>query len=125
MMAERSLAEDVVKSAAYSSTCWFGRKGDSEMSASRGMWQSAVILLLLIEPSKAWAQKRQIPAPQRDLTIFFDWNSAVISSRNKDVIAQAALNAKNLMDLRGRVEVRGYVDTSYRSGKRHAIGGNG
>ena len=82
------------------------------MSASRGMWQSAVILLLLIEPSAAWAQKRQIPAPQRDFTIFFDWNSAVISARNKDVIAQAALNAKNLMDLRGRVEVRGYVDTS-------------
>ena len=53
------------------------------MSASRGMWQSAVILLLLIEPSEARAQKRQIPAPQRDFMIFFDWNSAVISARNK------------------------------------------
>ncbi len=36
----------------------------------------------------------------------------MISPRDKDLIAQAAMNAKNLMGLQGRVQVRGYVDTS-------------
>jgi OOP family OmpA-OmpF porin len=80
------------------------------MSARRGLWQLTIVLPLLIEPTAA-TQKRQVPAPQRNFTIFFGWNSAVIPPRNKDVVAQAAMNAKNLMDLRGWVEVRGYVDT--------------
>jgi OmpA-OmpF porin, OOP family len=82
------------------------------MSARRGFWHLTIVLSLLIQPSAAWPQKRQVPAPQRTFTIFFGWNSATIPSRYKDVVAQAALNAKNLMDLRGWVEVRGYVDTS-------------
>jgi OOP family OmpA-OmpF porin len=82
------------------------------MGARRGFWHLTIVLSLLIQPSAAWPQKRQVPAPQRTFTIFFDWNSATIPSRYKDVVAQAAMNAKNLMDLRGWVEVRGYVDTS-------------
>ena len=82
------------------------------MSARRGFWHLTIVLSLLIQPSAAWPQKRQVPAPQRTFTIFFGWNSATIPSRYKDVVAQAAMNAKNLMDLRGWVEVRGYVDTS-------------
>ena len=82
------------------------------MSARRGFWHLTIVLSLLIQPSAAWPQKRQVPAPQPTFTIFFGWNSATIPSRYKDVVAQAAMNAKNLMDLRGWVEVRGYVDTS-------------
>ena len=89
------------------------------MRGRRGFWRATIALL--IEPIPAWPQKRQVPAPQRDFTIFFGWNSAVISARNKAVIAQAAMNAKNLMDLRGRVEVRGYVDTSMSKEKSGAL----
>ncbi len=82
------------------------------MHTRRGLWRLIIILALSIEPLAAWSQKRQAPAPQRNFTIFFNWNSAVISPRDKDLIAQAAMNAKNLMGLPGRVQVRGYVDTS-------------
>lgn len=37
------------------------------------------------------------------------------------MIAQAATNAKNLMGLRGRVDVRGYVDTSMSKAKSNAL----
>jgi len=94
------------------------------MSARRGLWQLTIVLPLLIEPSAAWPQKRQVPAPQRNFTIFFNWNSAVIPPRDKDVVAQAAMNAKNLMDLRGWVEVRGYVDTSMSEQKSGTLSEN-
>jgi OOP family OmpA-OmpF porin len=93
------------------------------MSARRGLWQLTIVLPLLIEPSAA-TQKRQVPAPQRNFTIFFGWNSAVIPPRDKDVVAQAAMNAKNLMDLRGWVEVRGYVDTSMSEQKSDTLSEN-
>ena len=37
------------------------------------------------------------------------------------MIAQAATNAKNLMGLQGRVDVRGYVDTSMSTAKSNAL----
>ena len=64
----------------------------------RGFWRATILLLIL--PMAAWPQRRQVPAPQRDFTIFFGWNSTEIATRDKVVIAQAATNAKNLMDLR-------------------------
>ena len=85
----------------------------------RGFWWATIVLLIL--PIAAWPQRRQVPAPQRDFTIFFGWNSTEIAAGDKLVIAQAATNAKNLMDLRGRVEVLGYVDTSMSKDKSFAL----
>ena len=76
------------------------------MRGRRCFWRATIALLMV--PVAAWPQRRQVPAPQRDFTIFFGRNSTVISARDRAVIAQAATNAQNLMDLRGRVEVRGY-----------------
>ena len=53
------------------------------MGARRGFWHLTIVLSLLIQPSAAWPQKRQVPAPQRTFTIFFDWNSATIPSRTR------------------------------------------
>ena len=89
------------------------------MRGRRGFWRATIALLIV--PFAAWPQRRQVPASQRDFTIFFGRNSTVISARDKAVIAQAATNAKNLMDLRGRVEVRGYVDTSMSKEKSYAL----
>jgi OOP family OmpA-OmpF porin len=89
------------------------------MRGRRGFWRATIVLLIV--PITAWPQRRQVPAPQRDFTIFFGWNSTVIAVRDKVVIAQAATNAKNLMDLRGRVEVLGYVDTSMSKDKSFAL----
>ena len=89
------------------------------MRGRRGFWRATIALLLI--PIPAWPQEYQIPAPQRDFTIFFGRASAVISARDKVVIAQAAINAENLMGLRGRVDVRGYVDTSMSKAKSNAL----
>ena len=45
------------------------------MRVRRGLCQLTIVPPLLIGPSAAWPQKRQVPAPQRNFTIFFDWNS--------------------------------------------------
>ena len=78
------------------------------MRGRRGFWWATIALLLI--PIPAWPQKHQVPAPQRDFTIFFGRDLPVISASDKAVIAQAAMNAKNLMGLRGKVDVRDYVD---------------
>ena len=82
------------------------------MWSRRRFWQFAMVLPLIFEPSTAQPQKGQIPAPQRTFMIFFRWNSADLTARDKQVIAQAAMHAKRLMDRQGQVDVRGYVDTS-------------
>jgi outer membrane protein OmpA-like peptidoglycan-associated protein len=92
---------------------------DCEMRGRRGFWRATIALLIV--PIPAWPQKHQVPAPQRDFTIFFGRDSTVISARDKAAIAQAAMNAKNLMGLRGRVDVRGYVDTSMSKAKSNAL----
>jgi OOP family OmpA-OmpF porin len=82
------------------------------MWSRRRFWPLAMALPLMFEPLTAWPQKDQIPAPQRAFMIFFRWNSADLTARDKQVIAQAAMHAKRLMDRQGHVDVRGYVDTS-------------
>ena len=83
-----------------------------EMWSRRRFWPLAMALPLMFEPLTAWPQKDQISAPQRAFMIFFRWNSADLTARDKQVIAQAAMHAKRLMDRQGHVHVRGYVDTS-------------
>jgi OmpA-OmpF porin, OOP family len=90
------------------------------MWSRRRFWQLAMVLPLMFEPLTAWPQKDQIPAPQRTFMIFFRWNSADLMARDKQVIAQAAMHAKRLMDRQGQVDVRGYVDTSM-SARKSAI----
>ena len=70
------------------------------------------VLLLTLKSSVGLAQSDPTPAPQRNFTIFFKWNSAELTTRDKETIAQAAMHAKRLLDRQGTVSVRGYVDTS-------------
>jgi len=82
------------------------------MPLQRYLWKMLFVLLLTLKPSVGLAQSDPTPAPQRNFMIFFKWNSAELTTRDKETIAQAARHAKRLIDRQGTVSVRGYVDTS-------------
>ena len=46
------------------------------MRGRRGFWRATIALLII--PILAWRQKKQVPAPQRDFTIFFGRDSTAI-----------------------------------------------
>jgi OmpA-OmpF porin, OOP family len=82
------------------------------MLLQRCLWRMLFVLLLILQSSVGLAQSDPTPASQRNFMIFFKWNSAELTTRDKETIAQAARHAKRLIDRQGTVSVRGYVDTS-------------
>ncbi len=50
------------------------------------------------------------PAPVRSYLVFFDWDRAELSSRARQIIAEAAANSTKVQTT--RIEVNGYADTS-------------
>ncbi len=63
------------------------------------------------------------PAPARTYLVFFDWDSAILTPRASDVVAQAAQNAARVGTT--TIEVDGYADTSHAlpdgSGQRYNL----
>jgi hypothetical protein len=62
------------------------------MRERRGFWRATIALLIV--PIPAWPQEHQVPAPQRDFTIFFGRDSIVISARDK-AAARAVLSTRS------------------------------
>jgi outer membrane protein OmpA-like peptidoglycan-associated protein len=61
------------------------------------------------------AAAEALPAPARTYLVFFDWNSAELSPRAHDIIAEAVRNSARLPHT--RIEVTGHAD---RTGSEHA-----
>ena len=63
------------------------------------------------------------PAPARTYLVFFDWDSAILTPRASEVVAQAAQNAAHVAA--ATIEVDGYADTSHAlpdgSGQRYNL----
>ncbi len=63
------------------------------------------------------------PAPARTYLVFFDWDSAILTPRASEVVAQAAQNAAHVGTT--TIEVDGYADTSHAlpdgSGQRYNL----
>ena len=87
----------------------------------RYLWKMLFVLLLTLISSVGLAQSDPAPAPQRNFMIFFKWNSAELTTRDKETIADAAMHAKRLIDRQGTVSVRGYVDTSLSQQRSSAL----
>ncbi|MDE2581914.1 MAG: OmpA family protein [Rhodospirillales bacterium] len=50
------------------------------------------------------------PAPERSYLVFFDWDSAALTARARDIVHTAAQNVSRVQVT--RIEVNGYTDTS-------------
>jgi outer membrane protein OmpA-like peptidoglycan-associated protein len=98
-----------------------GRAGQLVVPLLRYRWKMLFVPLLTLKSSVGLGQSDPTPAPQRNFTIFFMWNSAELTTRDKETIAQAATHAKRLMDRQGTVTVRGYVDTSMSEQRSSAL----
>ena len=65
-------------------------------------------------PAKTAAPPAVVPAAvaatARSYLVFFDWDKAVLTERARQVVADAALNARKVQTT--RIEVNGYTDTS-------------
>ncbi len=61
-----------------------------------------------LPPSPATPAVETLPAPARTYLVFFDWNSADLSPRAHDIIAEAVRNSARLPHT--RIEVTGHAD---------------
>ena len=52
----------------------------------------------------------QVPAAARTYLVFFDWNRADLTSRAREIISEAAQNARRVSST--RIEVAGHADRS-------------
>ena len=64
------------------------------------------------------------PAPEeaRTYLVFFDWDRSVLTSRARDIVAEAARNAARVATT--RIEVDGHADTSHAAGAARGRGYN-
>ncbi|WP_428376660.1 OmpA family protein [Lichenicoccus sp.] len=73
-------------------------------------------------PEPATMPPAPAPMPARSYLVFFDWDSAALSARAAEVVAEAAQNSTRVQTT--RIDVDGYADTSHAGSEKRGTAYN-